>query len=236
MTRTASRIADEPASWAMPGTGAVLLTLLVLLLLTLATRQSLPPPVEEQPIALSFESVQIPEQKPSAAAPATAGDLSALLPRPQTPVPPELRVESTPLDIPVDMASMLQMRYSYQDLGSARSVNVAFGMSNLANIDEPVENVIIPPNLFPTSLIDQGIYEGNVIVTLTIDEKGRAKVKTVISASHPELVAPVVDSLSQALFTSPTRDGRPTKVMIRRNVIFKADPERVRRHREGKRP
>ncbi len=142
-----------------------------------------------------------------------------------------MTVDTPAVDLSVDLSQMLEWRYSYADLGKTGSQAGSFGVSNFADVDEKVQNIIIPPKLFPEELIDAGIVQGRVVVTMLIDEKGRATVKNVLSSTHPTFVPMVVEAMRRSLFSIPMRDGKPTKVLINRVVVFNADPARVARRR-----
>lgn len=228
MTDTATPPSPSRASLA-PLAPALLITVLVLLVLALANRKpSVPEPSPElKPISLT--SGAVPKAESPAATPTVgAADFSALLPA-AAPAPiTKLPVQEPPLKLHLEMAQMVQKHYSHRDLGAFRAHAGGFGVSGLFDVDEPVQSVFIPGNLFPDELVRAGIVKGTVTVALLVDENGRVTVKRVLSATHPALIKPVVESLSRATYSVSFRNGRPTKVIINRAVNFSADEMKIR--------
>jgi len=196
----------------------------------------------EQPLLLPasvgtgirFETIDVQEESSPSAAPSAAPNFAAFLPRrPPTTVSP-LTVEAPPVDVSVDLSQMLEWRYSYADMGSSSALAGSFGISNFSDVDQAIQNIIVPPKLFPDQLIDIGITEGRVVVKLMIDEQGHVKVMSVLSATHPLLVPSVVEAMNQSVYSIPIRNGRPTKAIINRTIIFQADPDHVARRQASK--
>ena len=227
-----NRFTDDLKTRISPAAGAVLLTLASLFLLTLANRS----PVQQAPITdqgrVNLQSIYVPTTTTEVPTTSSSSNLSSMLPSEAPSVVTKLTVKPQPLNIEIDTSQMLQMRYSYDDLNAASRLGSTFGVSNLVDVEDPVQNVVIPPNLFPESLIEAGVYQGRVNVVILVDERGRATVKRVLAATHPELVDPVVGSINRAVYTVPIRNGKPTKVLITRAVNFKARDERIRQHKE----
>ena len=232
MNIAANRFTDDLKTRISPAAGAVLLTLACLFLLTLANRG----PAEQAPKTdmgkVSLQSIYVPTSTTEVPTTSATSNLSSMLPSKAPSVVTELKVKPQPLNIEIDTSQMLQMRYSYEDLNAASRLGSTFGISNLVDVEDPVQNVVIPPNLFPESLIEDGVYQGRVNLVIIVDERGRATVKRVLSSTHPELVDPVVESINRAVYTVPIRNGKPTKVMITRAVNFSAREERIREHKE----
>ncbi len=150
---------------------------------------------------------------------------------------PEITVKADFSDVAIlDLATM-NMPYSSLDAAAMRRSHAGtLGTVSLADIDSPLQSVFIPPNLFPDELIKRGVTSGTVKVIMEVDARGRATVKEVLGCTHPELIAPVVQSVNQAIYTAPLKNGRPAVVTIARSVNFNADPERaskVRARSEG---
>jgi protein TonB len=62
---------------------------------------------------------------------------------------------------------------------------------------------------FPSSLARRGVTRGTVVFEVEISRNGAVSVRRVVSASHPELVAPARRVAGSARFTAPTRRGQP---------------------------
>jgi hypothetical protein len=231
MIAVIDRLPDELKTRLSPLMGAILLTLALLFLLTLANRG----PVERAPQAdkgqVVMQSINVPDPTTEVSSATKSPNLSSLIPKEAPAVIAELKVEPQRLDIDIEVSQMLQMRYAYDDLNAPARMGATFGISTLVDVDDPVQNVVIPPNLFPESLIERGIYEGQVNLTILVDERGRATVKRILAATHPELVDPVVKSVNRAVYTVPIRNGKPTKVLITRAVKFKAREDRIFLHK-----
>lgn len=223
-------------AWLASFAAASGLTLAILLLLVFAHREQAPPLPSIDNKGIRLETIETPESSDSSATRSSTPNLASILPvAPPSPVAP-LAVEVPSIDVSLDLSRMLEWRYSYANMGSSGLQSGSFGISNYADVDHGVENLVIPPRLFPDALIDAGITEGRVVVRLLIDEKGHAEVKYVLSSSHPSLVPIIVGAMNRAIYSIPIRDGRPTKSIINRTVIFSADPNHVARRRAQANP
>jgi hypothetical protein len=214
-------------AWLASFAAASGLTLAILLLLVFAHREPSSPLPAIDNTGIRVETIEIPEKSGSSALNAATPNLASLLPV-SSPIPVSpLAVDAPAIDVSVDLSQMLNWRYSYADMGSSGAQAGSFGISNYADVDHGVENLVIPPKLFPDALIDAGITEGRVVVKLLIDEKGHAEVKYVLSSTHPSLVPIIVEAMNRSIYSIPIRDGRPTKSIINRTVVFSADPDHV---------
>lgn len=68
---------------------------------------------------------------------------------------------------------------------------------------------------FPSKLARRGVDRGTVVLEVELDERGRVKIRRVISSTHPELVAPARRVAASASFTPPTRNGKAVKSIMR---------------------
>lgn len=69
--------------------------------------------------------------------------------------------------------------------------------------------------VFPSSLARRGVTSGTVTFEVELSQSGGVSVRRVVSASHPELVAPARRVAAGARFTRPTRNGQPVKAIMR---------------------
>jgi TonB family protein len=69
-----------------------------------------------------------------------------------------------------------------------------------------------PKIQFPKELIRRGIKEGRVLALIEIDERGRAKIVSVKSSTHPLLIKEAEKVIRQAQFTGPLIDGVAQRV------------------------
>ncbi|MCB1121320.1 MAG: hypothetical protein KJT03_07210, partial [Verrucomicrobiae bacterium] len=120
---------------------------------------------------------------------------------------------------------VLESRNTLDYLVSQRDLFGAFGSVRLQGVDRLPKTMYIPPNIFPESLKKQGIYSGRVLVLIEISEQGVGRVRRVIDADYPELVDPVVDSIHGAIYSRPTRHGKPTRTIIKSLVHFRSSPD-----------
>jgi len=222
-----SILRSERADWFSSFAAACCLTLAILLLLAFVHRGKSPPLSASDITSIRLEMINTPEES-SASAAGSASSRSASLPpaSPPSSVSP-LAVEAPSVDVSVDLSQMLEWRYSYANMGSSSGQTGSFGISNYSDVDQAVQNLVIPPKMFPDELIDAGIITGRVVVRLLIDERGHAEVKGVLSSTHHSLVPIIVETMNRSLYSIPIRDGRPTKSIINRTVVFKADPQHV---------
>lgn len=68
---------------------------------------------------------------------------------------------------------------------------------------------------FPPKLARRGVDRGTVVLEVELDERGRVKIRRVVSATHSELIAPARRVAASASFTAPTRNGRAVKSIMR---------------------
>jgi TonB family protein len=68
---------------------------------------------------------------------------------------------------------------------------------------------------FPPKLARRGVERGTVVLEVELDERGRVKIRRVVSATHSELIAPARRVAASASFTAPTRNGRAVKSIMR---------------------
>ena len=68
---------------------------------------------------------------------------------------------------------------------------------------------------FPPSLARRGVTRGTVTFEVELSTTGQVSVRSVISSTHPELVAPARRVAQSARFTPPTRRGQPVRAIMR---------------------
>lgn len=224
-------------SWLASVSAASGLTLAILLLLAFAHYQ---PPVNLVPSqnqGIQVETVNVPPQNASAApASAATTNLAALLPSPTPTTVAPLPIKAPAMNVSVELSQMLTWRYGHADLGRSSTQSGSFGVAGYADVEQGINVILIPPKLFPDELITAGITEGRVVVSLLVNEDGHAEVRNVISATHPTLVPLVVEAMKRAVYSLPVRNGRPTKAIINRVVVFKADPDHIAKLRASPKP
>ena len=69
-----------------------------------------------------------------------------------------------------------------------------------------------PKIQFPKELVRRGIKEGRVLALIEIDERGRAKIVSIKSSTHPLLIKEAEKVIRQAQFTGPLIDGVAQRV------------------------
>jgi outer membrane biosynthesis protein TonB len=226
-----SHNSNTSSDWLTSFAAACVLTLAILLLLSFAHRE----PTFLMPVSegsgIRLETIEAQDDSNATATQSSIPNRAASLPsRPPTTISP-LAIEEPTVDVSVDLSQMIQWRYSYANMGSSSAQAGSFGISNFSDVDKAIQNIVIPPKTFPDQLIDAGILTGRVVVKLMVDEQGHVKVMNVLSSTHPLLVPPVVEAMNRSVYSIPIRNGRPTKAIINRTVVFNADPEHVARRR-----
>ena len=73
---------------------------------------------------------------------------------------------------------------------------------------------------FPSSLARQGVSRGTVVFEVELSTSGSVIVRSVVSSTHPELVAPARRVASGARFTPPKRNGKAVKAIMRWPIII----------------
>lgn len=227
MSSDSRQISHTIPAWLYSIVAACFLTLALLLLLAFAHRKPIPSLPVSNSIGIRLETINPQEESSTQATRSAAPNLASLLSPVKLATVSPIEIQKPSVDVSVDLSEMLEWRYSYADMGSSSAQTGSFGVSHFADVDGAVQNIVIPPKLFPDELIDAGITEGRTMVKLLIDEKGHVTVQAVLSSTHPSFVPIVVEAMNRSVYSIPVRDGRPTKVIIYRAVIFNADPQHV---------
>ncbi len=104
----------------------------------------------------------------------------------------------------VDALSEIQKLFTFADLQTA-------------------PRIINSPNIiYPRELKRRGIIEGQVLVKIEIDIKGRARVLKIISATDPRLISAAKEVIRKARFTPPKVAGVAQKVHGEWPIILRA--------------
>ena len=73
---------------------------------------------------------------------------------------------------------------------------------------------------FPASLARKGVSRGTVVLEVELSATGSVGIRSVVSSTHPELVAPARRVASGARFTPPKRNGQSVKAVMRWPIII----------------
>ncbi|MGZ0656789.1 energy transducer TonB [Coraliomargarita sp. W4R72] len=159
--------------------------------------------------------------------------LSVLPPPPSTPPLPEetpppepqqllqdMPSEPTPIDLPLldvelspgsgDAIAMGAPMPSLQTQSDTfAEIQKLFSFDDLPEVPRLVNT----PNFrFPSSLARRGVNKGKVIVEIDILPNGSAKLRRIVSSTHPELEDVAKQIISRARFTKPSIAGVPQTV------------------------
>lgn len=73
---------------------------------------------------------------------------------------------------------------------------------------------------FPSSLARKGVSRGTVVFEVELSTSGAVSIRSVVSSTHPELVAPARRVASGARFTPPKKNGQPVKAVMRWPIVI----------------
>ncbi|ACB74297.1 TonB family protein [Opitutus terrae] len=90
-------------------------------------------------------------------------------------------------------------------------------------LDQPIKPETTKPPRFPSS-VPQEVVEGEAVVEVLIDHKGRVCVPRVVSASLPEFGYAAVQAVAEWRFDPPTSGGKPGAVRVSVPFAFKRPP------------
>lgn len=150
----------------------------------------------------------------------------AMPPKPETP-PPEMPQEPPPIQVNTldvalnpgagdaiaigvetpqlqteDMTSSIQQLFTFEDLPEApRLINQ-------------------PRFRYPPELARRGVEQGKVVVEIDILPNGRARLRRIVSSTHPALEPAAREVVERARFTKPVIDGRARTVRGRFPIIL----------------
>jgi len=74
---------------------------------------------------------------------------------------------------------------------------------------------------FPPDLARKGVTQGTVVLEVELSAGGSVSVRSVVSATHPELVSAARRVASASRFTPPTRRGQPVRAIMRWPITIK---------------
>ena len=202
------------------GLSGVLLLFALLHLLSFVQKEKVVVPKLE---SLDIRSVEIPSPEEDSEqvlrlASSRLPDIHQLPTQPRT--LPSRTIEPLPLSVQVDVSQVLKERDTLDYLMQQRDLFGAFGSIRMQGVDTVPKTLYIPPNIFPQSLKDQGIYSGNVTLLIEVSEEGVGRVRRVVDADYPELISPVVESIHGAIYSRPKRRGKPTRTIIKSLIHF----------------
>ncbi|MGE4488281.1 MAG: energy transducer TonB [Kiritimatiellales bacterium] len=155
--------------------------------------------------------------------------------RPELPDLPELAPASDPLAPPLKAARLQpDLRQVLEDLDLDPARRTASTAASLAAATGPVKTtwtvdeldraptLINRPSVsYPVALARQGITEGLVVLSVSIDPAGRVAVRDVISATHPGLEPMARRFAERARFTAPMKDGRSVTAVYHWPMVLK---------------
>lgn len=73
---------------------------------------------------------------------------------------------------------------------------------------------------FPSSLARRGVTRGTVVLRISISPSGSASILSVVSSTHPELIASARQVASGARFTPPIHNGKPVKAIMNWPIVI----------------
>jgi TonB family protein len=198
--------------------GAVVLALGLFLVIPLTQSMGV-----EMPIQLDVREVNLAAPPPPKTPPLPEEEFKPI--EKPTPEPPQLESEVQKLDVQqleMDLSPGLgaSLSMGVQRMNFATEVNVVAAIKSIFEFDELEERprLINRPRLvFPRELERRGVREVRVIAQIVIDESGRTTVEKIISSSydHPSVERAARQTIAQARYTVPRRDGQPVKATRR---------------------
>ena len=157
-----------------------------------------PPPPEEEPPP---EPEETPPDMPEEPPPIQIDALDVAL-NPGAGDAVAMGIPTPDLNVASDMTHEIRKLFTFEDLAEApRLINA-------------------PRFRFPSKLARRGVDEGKVVVEIDILPSGRAELRRIISATHPELIDAARSIVRSARFTKPEVDGRPQAVRGRFPLIL----------------
>jgi protein TonB len=160
-----------------------------------------PPPPPPQELTTPAKSDPMPPKMPQTPPPIDIQVLDVAL-NPGSGDAVAMGIDTSDFMTKVDMTADIQELFTFEDLSEApRLINQ-------------------PRFRFPSQLARRGINEGKVIVEIEILPSGRARLRRIISSTHPELEEPAREIVRSARFTKPEVNGRPQTVRGRFPLIL----------------
>jgi TonB family protein len=92
---------------------------------------------------------------------------------------------------------------------------------SVGDLDSKPRLISYPSVSFPSALARRGVRRGTVVLEVEIDTRGRVRVRSVVSSTHPELVAKARKIADGAQFTPPRHRGRPVRAVMRWPIVIR---------------
>ncbi|MFU8847111.1 MAG: energy transducer TonB [Opitutales bacterium] len=160
-----------------------------------------PPPPPEVEATKSAEAEALPPDMPKPPPPIEVQTLDVAL-NPGSGDAVAMGIEMPDFETGASMTAEIEQLFTFDDLPEApRLINQ-------------------PRFRFPRELARRGIREGQVIVEIDIQPNGQARLRRIISSTHPELESAAREIVDSARFTKPEVNGRPQTVRGRFPLIL----------------
>jgi len=199
--------------------------------LTVREIDRVPDPASPSPPPPPAEEDELPPPVPPVLLPAVAlEDVDALPDMSRIPV---AKAEA-PMDVslPVDLFSADIAPAPLPRVGPVRRMAARSGLPppkpppaksvySVGDLDSKPRLISYPSVSFPSALARRGVRRGTVVLEVEIDARGRVRVRSVVSATHPELVAKARKIAGGAQFTPPRHRGRPVRAVMRWPIVIR---------------
>lgn len=181
-----------------------------------------PPPPEEPP-------PDVPPPPPTLTNLSTIPDPSRIpVPKAEAPMDITMPVESfqedlapPPLPTPPEIVQPIRKKHSQPFFKKEQNYTPAVKSEYSANELDATPRLLRHGSAsFPASLARKGVSRGTVVLEVELSATGSVGIRSVVSSTHPELVAPARRVASGARFTPPKRNGQSVKAVMRWPIII----------------
>ena len=135
--------------------------------------------------------------------------------------PPPIQIERLDVALNPGAGDAVAMGIATPDLRMERdmteNIEKLFTFEDLAEAPRLINQ---PRFRYPASLARRGVNEGKVIVEIDILPSGRARLRRIISSTHPDLEDPAREIVRSARFTKPVIDGQAQTVRGRFPLVL----------------
>ena len=124
---------------------------------------------------------------------------------------PSLRYSDTPSMSVPSLEKVEKPDFDVDSLDLRKTLSVDFPVIDVKNLDKIPRLLSKSAIKFPRSLVERGIRQVTTKVELIIDQNGKPYIKKIVDPVYPEMIDTIRETIKNARFTVPTKNGLPVQ-------------------------
>lgn len=123
--------------------------------------------------------------------------------------------------LPLDLIERIENpKFDVSKLDLSQTLALDFPVVEVKQLDSIPKAISTVSIRYPRSLVKKGIKRVDTQVELIIDQQGRAYIKKITDAVHPELIPSIRKWVENVRFSIPTKNGRPVQAIYPYTIRF----------------